>query len=186
MTSSGTPDFAPTRDTMEAPRSLSRRFWGPAPPGPSPTPARPFWVSPGGGEGRPRGVLAASLGELREQAGSALGLPPPLSLALAEDGTLAPPSWELGGARGRVPEGPPEVARLSLLVAQGDPRGRLRLAAQIRGVRWDLGALGPERMFRELLRLLAALTRTLGHALLGVAGALRPLLEGPPSPQGGH
>lgn len=39
---------------------------------------------------------------------------------------------------------------------------------------------------RELLRALTALTRALGQALLGVSGALRPLLEGPPDPRGGH
>lgn len=61
-------------------------------------------------------------------------------------------------------------------------RGGLRLSAQIRGVRWDLGELGPHRLLRELLRLLAALTRALGQALLGLSGALRPLLEGPQTP----
>ncbi|XP_058716948.1 lipid transferase CIDEB-like [Poecile atricapillus] len=182
---------------MEALRSAVQRFWDPSPPRPSPTPARPFWVSPGGvgegrarvGEGRPRGVLAATLGELREQVSSVLALPPPLSLVLAEDGTLLeneeffgtlpphtalqalgpgqrweppqdPPSWDLGGGPGGLPQ------------------------PQIRGLRLDLGGFGTERLLRELLRWLVSLSRALGQALLGVSGALRPLLEGPQTQPG--
>ncbi|XP_071431975.1 H/ACA ribonucleoprotein complex subunit 3 isoform X1 [Pithys albifrons albifrons] len=51
----------------------------------------------------------------------------------------SPQCWDLGGGS----QGPPEVARLTLALAKGDPRDplgvRLRLSAQIRGVCWDLG-----------------------------------------------
>ncbi|XP_058679028.1 lipid transferase CIDEB-like [Ammospiza caudacuta] len=151
---------------MEALRSVSRLLFGPAPPGPAPSRPRPFWVSPApGGEGRPRGVLAASLGELRQQ---------PPALALAEDGTLVedeeffgtlPPHTALQalgeGQRWEPPESPPGFA--PLLVPSPAPPELVR----------------PNALIRELLRLLASLCGALGWALLGVSAALRPLLEGP-------
>ncbi|XP_059728757.1 lipid transferase CIDEB-like [Haemorhous mexicanus] len=174
-------------------------------------------LRPAGGEGRPRGVLAASLGELRQQARSALALPLPPALALAEDGTLvedeeffgtlpphaalqalgpgqrwepprAPPPWDLGrGLPEEPPGGPPELARLSLLRDRDHPGGaRLRLQGRLRGLRWELGGLGPHSLLRELLRLLVSLSRALGQALLGVSAALRPLLEGPQTHGEGH
>ncbi|XP_074991355.1 lipid transferase CIDEB-like isoform X2 [Calonectris borealis] len=66
---------------MDVLRAVARRAWSP----PAPQP-RPFWVCDQR-RGRPRGLVAASLEELREQAGEALSLRPRVTLVLAEDGT---------------------------------------------------------------------------------------------------
>ncbi|XP_074414290.1 lipid transferase CIDEB-like [Zonotrichia albicollis] len=157
---------------MEALRSVSRLLFGSAHPGPAPAKPRPFWVSPApGGEGRPRGVLAATLGELREQAGSVLGLPRPPVLALAEDGTLIedeeffgtlPPHTALQalgeGQRWEPPEPRPSLApppapppapelfRLSLLGPAHGSRGRLQL--RLREQQWELGGIGANAALR--------------------------------------
>ncbi|XP_075597462.1 lipid transferase CIDEB-like [Balearica regulorum gibbericeps] len=195
---------------MDVLRAVARRAWSP----PSPQP-RPFWVCDGR-RGRPRGLVAASLEELREQAGEALSLGPLVTLVLAEDGTavesegffgaLAPHTplvalapgqrWEppkaglfreQWGAQGSHPRD--EVARVTVALAKASPRdlvGRLRVTAAVRGLRCDVGGLGPERLLRELLRLLAAMTRAVGQGLLSLSAALRRLLDGPPPHRGAY
>ncbi|XP_074991424.1 lipid transferase CIDEB-like isoform X2 [Calonectris borealis] len=193
---------------MDVLRAVARRAWSP----PAPQP-RPFWVCDQR-RGRPRGLVAASLEELREQAGEALSLRPRVTLVLAEDGTavetegffgaLAPHTllvalapgqhweppkaglfaerWEPAVPQGSRP-GEEEVARVTVALAKASPRdlvGQLRVSAAVRGLRCDVGGLGPERLLRELLRLLVALTRAVGRSLLSLSAALRRLLDGAP------
>ncbi|XP_074991425.1 lipid transferase CIDEB-like isoform X3 [Calonectris borealis] len=140
------------------PRAVARRAWSP----PAPQP-RPFWVCDQR-RGRPRGLVAASLEELREQAG------------------LFAERWEPAVPQGSRP-GEEEVARVTVALAKASPRdlvGQLRVSAAVRGLRCDVGGLGPERLLRELLRLLVALTRAVGRSLLSLSAALRRLLDGAP------
>ncbi|XP_064296229.1 lipid transferase CIDEB-like [Phalacrocorax carbo] len=192
---------------MDVLRAVARRAW----PAPAPQP-RPFWVCDRR-RGRPRGVVAASLQELQQQAGEALSLGPLVTLVLAEDGTavesegffgaLAPHTllmalapgqcWEPAKARPcgeRWEPGPggsrrgEEVARVTLSLAKSSPHdlvGQLRVTAAVRGLRCDVGGLGPERLLRELLRLMVAVTRTVGQSLLGLSAALRRLLDVAPT-----
>lgn len=195
---------------MDVLRTVARRAW----PAPAPPP-RPFWVCDHR-RGRPRGVLAAGLEELRGQAAEALGLPLPVELVLAEDGTAVdtegffgalpphtplvalgpgqrwePPKavtfggqWEPPGARGGD-----EVARVTVALARAGPRdlvGRLRVTAAVRGLRCDVAGLGPERLLRELLRLLAATTRAVGQSLLNLSALLRRLLDSAPQRGGAY
>uniref|UniRef100_A0A8B9N8H3 CIDE-N domain-containing protein n=1 Tax=Accipiter nisus TaxID=211598 RepID=A0A8B9N8H3_9AVES len=180
--------------------AVARRAWSP----PAPQP-RPFWVCDRR-RGRPRGLVAASLEELREQAGEALSLGPLVTLVLAEDGTavetegffgaLAPHTPLMALAPGQHWEPPksfvspiihfgpsdtPPVARVTVALTKANPHdlvGQLRVTAAVRGLRCDVGGLGPERLLRELLRLLAAMTRAVGQSLLGLSAALRHLLDG--------
>ncbi|XP_054040001.1 LOW QUALITY PROTEIN: cell death activator CIDE-B [Rissa tridactyla] len=204
----GSPFHSPTVSRPPPPprRAVARRAWPP----PAPRP-RPFWVCDQQ-RGRPRGLVATSLRELREQAGEALGLGPPARLVLAADGTaveseaffgaLAPhtplvalgpgqrwqppttgPYWEPEPPPGRGWPPEEEVAQVTVALAKASPRqlvGRLRVTAAVRGLRCDLGGLGPERLLRELLRLLAAMTRAVGQSLLTLSAALRRLLDGAP------
>uniref|UniRef100_A0A8C3CRH2 CIDE-N domain-containing protein n=1 Tax=Cairina moschata TaxID=8855 RepID=A0A8C3CRH2_CAIMO len=174
-------------------------------PTPAPPP-RPFWVCDHR-RGRPRGVLAAGLEELRGQAAEALGLPLPVELVLAEDGTAVdtegflgalPPHtplvalgpgqrWEPPKVSPRNPQPPPPsgVARVTVALARAGPQdlvGRLRVTAAVRGLRCDVVGLGPERLLRwvELLRLLAATTRAVGQSLLNLSALLRRLLDSAP------
>ncbi|KAM7074382.1 lipid transferase CIDEB isoform 1-T1 [Ciconia maguari] len=191
------------------PRAVARRAWSP----PAPQP-RPFWVCDRR-RGRPRGLVAASLEELQEQAGDALSLGPLVTLVLAEDGTavetegffraLAPHTplmalapgqhweppkaglsgehWEPEIPRARGSRPGDEVARVTVALAKASPHdlvGQLRVTAAVRGLRCDVGGLGPERLLRELLRLLAAMTRAVGQSLLSLSAALRRLLDGAP------
>ncbi|XP_067171055.1 lipid transferase CIDEB-like [Apteryx mantelli] len=112
--------------------------------------------------------MAASLEELREQAG------------------LFGSRWDPelprtpGSRRGE------EVARVTVALSKTSPRdlvGQVRVTAAVRGLRCDLGGLGPDRVLRKLLRVLAALTRAVGQSLLSLSAALRHLLEGPPAPR---
>ncbi|XP_068777771.1 lipid transferase CIDEB [Struthio camelus] len=197
---------------MDVLRSVARRAW--APPAPPP---RPFWVCDHR-RGRPRGLVASSLEELRGQAAEALRLGELVTLVLEEDGTaveaegflaaLAPHTtlmalapgqrWEpprtgLFGARWEpeLPRTPgsrrgEEVARVTVALSKTSPRdlvGQLRVTAAVRGLRCDLGGLGPDRVLRELLRVLSALTRAVGQSLLSLSAALRRLLDGPQAPQ---
>ncbi|CAM9174151.1 unnamed protein product [Bubo scandiacus] len=181
---------------------------------------RPFWVCDQR-RGRPRGLVAASLEELQEQAGQALSLGPLVTLVLAEDGTavetegffgaLAPHTplmalapgqhWEPPKARlfreHWEPEPPraggsgpgDEVARVTVALARANPHdlvGQLRVTAAVRGLRCDVGGLGPERLLRELLRLLVAVTRAAGQSLLGLSSALRRLLDSASAQRGGY
>ncbi|XP_029861853.1 cell death activator CIDE-B [Aquila chrysaetos chrysaetos] len=192
---------------MDVLRAVARRAW--APPAPQP---RPFWVCDRR-RGRPRGLVAASLEELREQAGEALSLGPLVTLVLAEDGTavetegffgaLAPHTplmalapgqhweppkarlfrehWEPDPPQERGSRPGAEVARVTVALTKANPHdlvGQLRVTAAVRGLRCDVGGLGPERLLRELLRLLAAMTRAVGQSLLGLSAALRRLLDG--------
>uniref|UniRef100_A0A8B9N567 CIDE-N domain-containing protein n=1 Tax=Accipiter nisus TaxID=211598 RepID=A0A8B9N567_9AVES len=158
------------------PRAVARRAWSP----PAPQP-RPFWVCDRR-RGRPRGLVAASLEELREQDGTAVetegffGALAPHTPLMA----LAPGQhWEPPKERGSRPGA--EVARVTVALTKANPHdlvGQLRVTAAVRGLRCDVGGLGPERLLRELLRLLAAMTRAVGQSLLGLSAALRHLLDG--------
>lgn len=86
--------------------------------------------------------------------------------------------WEPPGARGGD-----EVARVTVALARAGPQdlvGRLRVTAAVRGLRCDVVGLGPERLLRELLRLLAATTRAVGQSLLNLSALLRRLLDSAP------
>uniref|UniRef100_A0A493T1E2 CIDE-N domain-containing protein n=1 Tax=Anas platyrhynchos platyrhynchos TaxID=8840 RepID=A0A493T1E2_ANAPP len=150
------------------------------------------------------------------QAAEALGLSLPVELVLAEDGTAVdtegflgalpphtplvalgpgqrwePPKavtfggqWEPPGARGGD-----EVARVTVALARAGPQdlvGRLRVTAAVRGLRCDVVGLGPERLLRELLRLLAATTRAVGQSLLNLSALLRRLLDSAPQRGGAY
>ncbi|XP_074787280.1 lipid transferase CIDEB [Athene noctua] len=150
---------------MDVLRAVARRAWPP----PAPQP-RPFWVCDRR-RGRPRGLVAASLEELREQA------------------RLFGEHWEPEPPRGRDPHPGDEVARVTVALARANPRdlvGQLRVTAAVRGLHCHVGAVGPERLLRELLRLLAAVTRAAGRGLLSLSGALRRLLDGPAGQRGAH
>ncbi|XP_065509900.1 lipid transferase CIDEB-like isoform X3 [Caloenas nicobarica] len=150
------------RDGPAVPRAVARRAWPPPPP----PPPRPFWVCDPRG-GRPRGLVAASLGELREQDGTAVdtegffgALPPHTPLvALAPgqrwDPRKAEPFWGCWQPEPPREHGAPpgaELARVTVALTRAGPRdllGRLRVTAAIRGLRCDLGAAGPERLLRK-------------------------------------
>ncbi|XP_063997887.1 lipid transferase CIDEB-like [Pogoniulus pusillus] len=115
-----------------------------------------------------------------------LELLPPHSLLLAlEPGqSWEPPKpqllQELEVPRQRRAQDGTEVAQVTLALTKSSPEellGQLRVTASVRSLRWDVAGLGPERLLRDLLRLLAALTRGVGQSLLGLSAALRHLLD---------
>ncbi|XP_068520673.1 lipid transferase CIDEB isoform X1 [Anas acuta] len=165
---------------------------------------------PPGDPRNPPGTLRDPPGHGGAAAAEALGLSLPVELVLAEDGTAVdtegflgalpphtplvalgpgqrwePPKavtfggqWEPPGARGGD-----EVARVTVALARAGPQdlvGRLRVTAAVRGLRCDVVGLGPERLLRELLRLLAATTRAVGQSLLNLSALLRRLLDSAP------
>ncbi|XP_065509904.1 lipid transferase CIDEB-like isoform X7 [Caloenas nicobarica] len=152
------------RDGPAVPRAVARRAWPPPPP----PPPRPFWVCDPRG-GRPRGLVAASLGELREQAGAALALGPRVTLALAQDGTAVDTEGFFGAL-------PPHTPLVALAPGQRwDPRKAEPF--------WGCWQPEPPREHgappgAELARVTVALTRAGPRDLLGrlrVTAAIRGL-----------
>ncbi|XP_050572970.1 cell death activator CIDE-B [Cygnus atratus] len=153
-----------------APAHLSPRSWPRNPPEASPP------AAPSAGPavtGNPPGTPWDSPGTL----------PGPPSYGRAAAVTFGG-QWDPPGARGGD-----EVARVTVALARAGPRdlvGRLRVTAAVRGLRCDVAGLGPERLLRELLRLLAAMTRAVGQSLLNLSALLRRLLDSAPQRGGAY